>query len=236
MWAYVDHVLDARGLVAEDVLASLPVAGGRGGGRMRYGLTWSSDGHQIPAAGTRLTLTVAGMWHLGSAAAPLLTAFKDAVRFLVRQQRNIVPSPSEVIEATATSTELARWLAGTGPGNLQGPAADVILRKAGQLLEHEPYLWHGFHRPAQDSDQWELKIPASIRDYRDVTSVAEYIDVVERRVAPPEPPSQQPLSATPGHPLRGELRRRRVAEPYRLPVLRPPGSGQHRAAHTAVRQ
>jgi hypothetical protein len=44
--------------------------------------------------------------------------------------------------------------------------------------------------------QWELKIPVSIRDYRDVTSVEEYIDVVEHRAAPPEPPSQ-PLSAAP---------------------------------------
>lgn len=196
VWAYVDHVMDAQGLVAADVLASLPTAGVQGGGQMRYGLTWNRDSHWLPNAGTRLALTVAGMWHLGSASAPILVAFKDAVRFLVDRQRSIVPSPSEVIEATATSTELARWLAGTGPGNLQGPAADVILRKVGQLLEHEPYLWHGFSRPAQDSDRWELKIPVSIRDYRDVTSVEEYIDAVEQRVAPPEPPSQ-PLAAAP---------------------------------------
>lgn len=196
VWSYVDHVLDAQGLVAVDVLASLPVAGGQGGGQMRYGLTWNRDSRWLPNAGTRLALTVAGMWHLGSASAPLLVAFKDAIRFLVDRQRNVIPSPSEVIEATATSTELARWLAGSGPWNLQGPAADVILRKVGQLLEHEPYLWHGFSRPGQDSDQWALKIPPSIRDYRDVTSVEEYIDVVEQLVVPPEPPSQ-PLSAAP---------------------------------------
>jgi hypothetical protein len=195
VWAYVDHVMDAQGLVAEDVLGSLPVAGDHGGGRMRYGLTWSRDG-QLPNTGTRLALTVAGMWHLGSVSAPLLVAFKDAVRFLVDRQRGIIPSPSEVIEATATSTELARWLAGTGPGNLQGPAAEVILRKVGQLVEHEPYLWNGFSRPAEGSEQWELKIPVHIREYRGVTSIEEYIDVVEQRVAPPEPPSQ-PLSAAP---------------------------------------
>lgn len=194
VWAYVDHVLDAQGLVAEDVLASLPTVGGQGGGQMRYALTWSSDGHWLPNPGTRLTLTVAGMWHLGQAAAPLLTAFKEAVRLLVMKQRDIVPSPLEVIEATATSGDLWRLL--TDTGYLQGPAAEVIFRKVGQLLEREPYLWHGFHRPAKDSDQWELKIPVYIRDYRDVTSVEEYIDVVEQRVAPPEPPSQ-PLSAAP---------------------------------------
>ena len=131
VWAYVDHILDAKGLVAADVLASLPVAGGQGGGGMRYGLTWNRDSRGLPNAGTRLALTVAGMWHLGSASAPLLVAFKDAVRFLVDRQRSIIPSPSEVIEAAATSAELARWLAGSGAGGLQGAAAEVILRKVG---------------------------------------------------------------------------------------------------------
>jgi hypothetical protein len=195
VWAYVDHVLDAQGLAAGDVLASLPVAGDQGGGSLRYGLTWSTDG-RVPNAGTPLSLTVAGMWHLGPASAPILVAFKDAVRFLVDRQRSITPSPSEVIQATAASTELARWLAGTGPGNLQGLAAEVILRKVGQLLEHEPYLWNGFHRPAEDSEQWELKIPVHIRAYRGITSIEDYIDLVEQRVAPPEPLSQ-PLSAAP---------------------------------------
>ncbi len=111
VWAYVDYVLDAQGLVAEDMLASLPVAGGQGGGQLRYGLTWNRDSHWLPNPGTRMALTVAGMWHLGSAAEPLLVAFKDAVRFLVDRQRSITPSPSEVIEGSATNTELARWLA-----------------------------------------------------------------------------------------------------------------------------
>jgi hypothetical protein len=35
IWAYVDHRLDAEGLIAKEVLASLPVAGGPGGGQMR---------------------------------------------------------------------------------------------------------------------------------------------------------------------------------------------------------
>jgi hypothetical protein len=136
------------------------------------------------------------MWHLGSASAPLLVAFKDTVRFLVERQRSIIPSPSEVVEAGVTSHEVARWLAGSGPGNLLGPGADVILRKVGQLLQHEPYLWHGFRRPDLQSERWELAIRVSIRDFRDVTSVEEYIDKVEQLVAPPEPPSQ-PLSAAP---------------------------------------
>ncbi len=176
------------------MLASLPVARGRSSGP--YGLTRNSDSNWLPNPGTRLELTIAGLWHLGSAAAPLLVAFKDAIRFLVDRERSIIPSPSEVVEATATSAELGRWLAGTGPGNLLGLAAGVTLRKVGRLLEHEPGLRTRFGRPAPDSDEWELWIAPAIRDYRDVTSAEEYIDVAERRAAPPEPPSQ-PLSAAP---------------------------------------
>lgn len=196
VWAYVDHQLDSKGLVAADVLASLPVAGGAGGGRMRYGLTWNSDSHWLPNDRTRLALTVAGLWHLESASAPLLVAFKDTVRFLVERRRHITPSPLEVVEVVVTSHEVGRWLAGSGAGGLHGPAADVILRKVGDLVEHEPYLWHGFNRPDLESERWELRIPISIRDFRDVTTVEEYIDHVEQLVAPPEPPSQ-PLSAAP---------------------------------------
>jgi hypothetical protein len=123
-------------------------------------------------------------------------AFKEAVRFLVQRQRDITPSPSEVVVAKATSHELAQWFASSGPSGFLGPAADVILRKVGQLLEHEPYLWHGFSRPDSESERWELQIPASIRDFRDVTSIENYIDKVEELVEPPEPPSQ-PLTAAP---------------------------------------
>ena len=98
---------------------------------MRYGLTWNQDNSWLPNDGTRLVLTVAGLWHLGSASAPLLVAFKNAVRFLVERQRGTIPSPSEVVETKVTSQEVARFLAGSGPGNLLGIAPEVILRKVG---------------------------------------------------------------------------------------------------------
>jgi hypothetical protein len=196
VWAYVDQQLDGQGLVASDVLASLPIGGGAGGGEMRYGLTWHRTAHWLPDDATRLTLTVAGLWHLGSASAPLLVAFKDTVRFLVARQRDITPSPTEVVVAGVTSHEVARWLAGRRGSGFLGPAAEVILRKVGQLLEHEPYLWRGFNRPDEESERWQLEIAASIRNFREVTTVEEYVDRVEQLVAPPEPPSQ-PLSAAP---------------------------------------
>jgi hypothetical protein len=195
-WAYLDHKLDAKELVAEEVLASLPIAGGLGGGQMRYGLTRNQDNHRLPNDGTPLELTVAGLWHLGSASAPLLGAFMDTLRFLVERQRSIIPSPTELVEARVMSQEVGHWLADSESGRLPDPVVDVFLRKVGQLLEHEPYLWRGFMRPDLESDRWELRIPVSIRGFRDVRTVEEYIDRVEQLVTPPEPPSQ-PLSAAP---------------------------------------
>ena len=77
-----------------------------------------------------------------------------------------------------------------------GLAKQVFVRKVGRLLEHEPYLWHGFMRPDPESERWQLRVPVSIRDFRAVTTIEEYIDKVEQLVAPPEMPSQ-PLSAAP---------------------------------------
>lgn len=194
LWAYIDQRLDAKGLVAADVLASLPAIGALWGGGSRYELTWyQHSGNRTPNADTPVALTVAGLWHLGTASAPLLVAFKDTLRFLVEKQRSITPEPYEVTETGVTSQELARWMARNG---LFTPAVDVFVRKVGQLLEHEPYLWHGFWRPDPAADQWEVKIRVSIRDYRDVTTIEEYIDRVEQLVSPPEPPAQ-PLTAAP---------------------------------------
>jgi len=56
---------------------------------MRYGLTWNNDNHWLPNDQTPLALTVAGMWQVGSPAAPLLAAFKDTLRFLVGRRHSI---------------------------------------------------------------------------------------------------------------------------------------------------
>ena len=119
-WAYLDELLDAKGLVAADLLASLPVAGGAGGGQMRYGLTRNDNNHWLPNDKTPLELTAAGMWHLESAA-PLLAAFNDAIRYFVERRRYVTPSPYEVPEVLVTSEDVAAWLASPGHGELHGP-------------------------------------------------------------------------------------------------------------------
>jgi hypothetical protein len=197
VWAYIDAVMDAQGLMAEDVLASLPVVGGQGGGQMRYGLTRHTDPGWLPALKTPIGLTVAGLWHVrpGTLKDTLERLFIDILCGLVDLQRNIVPSPTEVIEPTATNADLPGWSRDAGR-RIEPARSKLIQRKIAVLLEGEPYLWHAFYHNANDPDQWTMKVPVHIRAYRDVTSLAEYIDAVERRVEPPDLPSQ-PLSAAP---------------------------------------
>jgi hypothetical protein len=188
VWAYLDHVLDAKRLVAVDVLASLPAAGGQG--TIRYGLTRNDDNHWLPNDDTPLALTVAGMWQLGTDTSPLLAAFMDTLRFMVDRQRNITPSPDRPVLATVTSRDLSARLAG-----LYRPP-EAYTQKVAELAEHEPYLWRRIAMPDLSSDPWEMKVPVSIRDFRDVATVEEYIDIVEHLAAPPEMPPQ-PMTAAP---------------------------------------
>jgi hypothetical protein len=73
-----------------------------------------------------------------------------------------------------------------------GPHVDVIMRKVGQLLEREPYIWHGFTRPASDRELWTMQIAPVLREFRGVRTAEEYIDRMAEMLEPPAPPSVPP--------------------------------------------
>jgi hypothetical protein len=196
VWQYVDYRLYAHGLVAAEVLQSLPIVGGGSPARLRYGLTFNSDNHWLPNDSTRLELTVAGLWHLRPESGLLLRAFTEAFRFLVERVQMLEPSPSQVVQVTVSSGEVARRLAEAGIPQVSGPAAEIVVRKVGQLLEREPYLWSGFMRPDLASERWELRINPVLREFRGVTTPADYVGRIEELVEPPAPVAQ-PLTAAP---------------------------------------
>lgn len=192
IWQYIDYRLDKQGWVAGEVLGSLPVAGGEGAMRMRYGLTWHQDSLAVPNEGTPIMLTAAGLWHVRPASDRLLRAFGETVRFLIGRLGAVEPSPTEVVGVTVSSDEVARHLAGTGVISAGAPDADVIMRKIGQLLEHEPYIWHGLMRPDAGREVWTLRIAPVLREFRGVTSTVEYIDRMAEMLEPPAPPMVPP--------------------------------------------
>ena len=130
LWTYIDQRLDAKGLVAADVLASLPTIGSLWGAGSRYELTWyQHSGNRTPNADTPMALTVAGLWHLRPATVPLLMAFKDS----------LIPGGEERRQREKR-------------GKRGGGVAEF---REGRATEHEPYLWHGFWRPDPSADQWK---------------------------------------------------------------------------------
>ncbi len=192
VWQYVDLTLDSRhGTDAADVLASLPVTGDAGPMSMGYGLTWRGDSYLAsPRPKDHVTLTVAGLWHLRPATEPLLLAFLETNRSMIQAQRQLVPSPSEVVEATVGSGEITSRLSVPLFGGTLTPL-DMTLRKIRRLLSHEPFLDLA-QQPKPDIEDWTVRVPAVLRAYRDVTSVDDYLDCIAEQVSPPEPPAAPP--------------------------------------------
>ncbi len=196
VWQFADLMLDQRGIDAADVLASLPAAGSLQPRSQNYGLVWRSDSHLQPQPDSVVALTVAGLRHV-SGAGPLLGAFLTTIRFLVEQQRSLVPSPARVVEATVASEAIEKELLTAGiEGKRLRPPASLLKRKLRAVLGHEPLLYSVVQQPQQGVEQWTVRVPAALRRYRSLDSIEDYLDRVTELVAPHEPPSV-PFSAGP---------------------------------------
>ena len=110
VWQYVDLMLDAERIDAADVPGSLPRAGEHSPVTRSYALTWRENSHIAPQPDSRVMLTVAGLRYLRPGTEPLLGAFLVTVRRLIDAQRALVPSPSQVVEATVPSSSIAEQL------------------------------------------------------------------------------------------------------------------------------
>lgn len=187
VWQYVDLMLDSQfGLDAAALLESLPVAGHRAPMSASYGLAWRDDSHRAPQPDSRVALTVAGLLHL--AADPLLGAFLVTIRYMIEVQRQLVPSPGKVVEAEVSSEMLAEQLV---TARIKGLPVDGTMRKLRVLFSHEPYLF-SLHQPQQGVEQWTIKVPAILREYRGIGSIDDYLDRVIGLWVPEEPLSAPP--------------------------------------------
>lgn len=195
IWQYVDLTLDAWGTDAATLLASLPRVGGPGPTTPRYALTWyMNSGMFVPQPDQPIALTVAGLQYI-DAAQPLLGAFLATLNLLVEQQRTLVPSPSQIVEAHVTSDDLAARILDASVEGLSAPPVAQTLNKLRQLFEHEPILNAGVRRPHPDSEQWSVQVPAAIRELRSITTIDEYVARISRWVSPPTVQSALSLGA-----------------------------------------
>lgn len=190
LWQYADLTLDGqRGLDAAAVLNSLPQLGGPGAGGPRYALTWRQDSHMQPQADSPIMLTVAGLRHL-LGAKPLLGAFLTTIRYLVAQQRELIPSPTKVVEATVSSAAIKEEILTASIRGTSGPPVGTMLRKLRKVIGKEPFMHSAVS--SHDSDDWTIRVPAVLRAYRGVATIDDYLDRASELVSPPEPPPVPP--------------------------------------------
>jgi hypothetical protein len=194
IWQYVDMKLDASSLDAAAVLSSLPSVRTSDPARWSsgYGLIWYLNPSLLPQPDQQIALTVAGLRYIDSAG-PLLGAFVTALEYLAAEQRDLVPSPTKVVEATVSSESIGERLLTSSIEGLSAPPVERTMHKLRQLLEHEPFLYSGVHRPDPNSEQWTIRVPAVLRELRKVTTIDEYLDRIIRLVAP-LPPAAVPFS------------------------------------------
>ncbi|ODB80079.1 MULTISPECIES: hypothetical protein [Micromonospora] len=194
IWQYVDLTLESRFGVdnAADVLASLPSVGERGPASLSYGLTWRLDSYAPVRLDVPIALTVAGLRYVPEAE-HLLQSFLTTIRHFVDRKRNLVPSPTKVVEATVTSAEIRNEVSAASIGAGAAPPVEATMHKLRQLLAHEPFLYAVVHKPEPLKEEWTVRVPAVLRAYRGLVTIDDYLDRVIEQVAPPGPPNV-PLS------------------------------------------
>jgi hypothetical protein len=129
-------------------------------------------------------------------ASALLGAFLTAVQYLVERQRDLVPSPNTVVEATVTSEEIAKQLLTASIAGTSAPPVDATMLKLRQVLGHESFLWSAISQPDPANPDWTLQVPAVLRGYRDVSTIDDYLDRLLELVAPAG--TEAPVAWSPG--------------------------------------
>jgi hypothetical protein len=195
VWQYVDLTLEAEGLDAAAVLASLPQVGERSPTSLSYGLIWRNDSHLGPQPSSRIVVTIAGLRYLPEASSTV-DSFVLAIRYLIEEQRKLTPDPRRVVEASVSSEAIEENLLSADNDWGWVEPLDHVMRKLRQLIEHEPFLHGVVHQPQQGVEQWAVRVPAVLRAYRNVDTVDAYLDRVIEQIVPKEPPPVPP-SASP---------------------------------------
>jgi hypothetical protein len=101
--------------------------------------------------------------------------------------------PTTVVAATVTSESIGERLLTASIEGKSAPPVERTMHKLRQVLEHEPLLYIGVQRSDPNSAAWAMRVPATLRELRTVTTIDEYLDQIIRWVAPPSMPSV-PLS------------------------------------------
>lgn len=181
---YVEAVLDQHDLDAEQVIASLPVIGGRLSGSSAYGLVRPTFiGPTRPQAGAPVPLTLAGLSYIAGASSVVQQYFA-LLDVMALARRRAVFDPVHETVVQISSSEM----------NRDGRMDQDDLQFLGLVAQTEPAT--ASYGMVPDGELWAITVGRSIKHFAGVRNVGEYLDRIAALFVEPET-VEQPRYASP---------------------------------------
>lgn len=185
---YVEAEMDNRGHDLREVLATFPMIGG---GRNQFYGALSSLPHIASINETQeLKLSLLGLWHCDGTLRPFArAAVADVISILnmfVVKRRSWRPNPTGTKMPEITSEEvLAYQKQRVFDGNDADRNSAQWSRLLYQLMEDEQ-CFQGGHSATNDTlTSWRWTVGRSVRQYKDVASIEQYVERLTTLLAPP---------------------------------------------------
>ena len=166
VWHYVVGQMDKRGLDALEVIASLPRVGSSGTLGPSYGFTAGHDWRML-RDDDKVALTVAAALPLEELRGMLANPFLRTLGYMVKLQREAVPSPTEVTQTWLESQDLLRAMPGMDPR---------FVAALPEILGIEPATRGGSSSGPNPGDpSWRKEITREVLRYADALNLSAYV-------------------------------------------------------------
>jgi hypothetical protein len=196
---YVEAEMDNRGHDLREVLATFPLIGG---GRNQFYGALSSLPHVASINETQeLKLSLLGLWHCDGTLRPFARgAVADVISILnmfVVTRRSWRPNPTGTKMPEITSEEvLAYQKQRVFEGNEADRNSAQWSRLLYQLMEEEQCFGGGHSATDDTLTSWKWTVGRSVRQYKDVASIEQYVERLTTLLAPP-PAIEHRIAASP---------------------------------------
>ena len=170
VWQYIEGQLDRRGFDAETLIRTLPVVGERGPVGPSYALTWHD--RAFLAYDSQPGLTMASALHVPALREIWEKPFLRFLNLLIDFRLDLAASPQEAREAMICRDDVLHAMPFVHP---------VFMVTLPMIMDHEPATWGGSKSAGQDGN-WKRGIPREVFKYQGLSTLEEYVHVVEHRV------------------------------------------------------
>ncbi|MBJ6630186.1 MULTISPECIES: hypothetical protein [unclassified Streptomyces] len=169
VWQFTVGTLDRHDLEAEELIRSLPRVGSSGHVGPSYGLTTHNSFHITDD--DRPALTIAAALHVPELQPYVAAPFLRVLHVLIAIQRSAPLSTQKAARPRFTLADIERELPGLPRG---------FLARLSDVLNHEPATWGG--SSGTEDGAWWRELRREIRQYRDATTLQEYVCTTTRLI------------------------------------------------------